>query len=139
MLGARVRARKRLSSIFELRGRWRVGAHRQDREKRRFVRVTFVGSLQPFAPFGATTSSEAHFVRASAHQAQALDLDQSLRPHLLVAGLEFQARLLFDPPLAPVARQAPAEDDEPTAQTAHGLGVSSNNARAVRSETSRGG
>jgi hypothetical protein len=103
--------------------------------------VTFVGSLQPFGPLAAAMSSEAHFVRASAHQAQALDLDQSLRPHLLVVGLKLQAipaRLLFDPLLAPVARQAPAEGDEPTAQTAHGLGVSSNFASAVSSETSRG-
>ena len=65
-------------------------------------------------------------MRASAHQTQALDLDQGLRPHLLVVSLKSQARLLFDPPLAPVARQAPAEDDEPMAQAAHGLGVSSN-------------
>jgi hypothetical protein len=103
--------------------------------------VTFGGRLQPFGPLAAAMSSEAHFVRASAHQTEALDLDQSLRPHLLVVGLKLQAipaRLLFDPPLAPVARQALAEGDEPTAQTAHGLGASLNNARAVRSETSRG-
>jgi hypothetical protein len=128
----------RLSLVFELRGRWRVEAHRQDREKRRFVGVTFVGSLQPFGPLTAAINSKAHFVRPSAHQAQALDLDQSLRPHLLVVGFEFQACLLFDPLLVLVASQAPAEDDEPTAQAAHGLGVSSNNARAVSSETSRG-
>ena len=33
------------------------------------VVVTFVGSLQPFAPLGATISFEAHFVRPPAHQA----------------------------------------------------------------------